>query len=1038
MSKQRHIIARTVLELDIQQIADVWSLQSDVSRLFQQQGAVAIAELFDQLVGDEEVVRLDRVEVDIGSIDSRFLADEFIQKLLIALRETLGDTPLALSSAYRLTEHLLNSSATKPETISRDGSDWQVLLHFLRYGRLPWWCPVRDWQEWLPRWLAAIQNNTNWQHDLRELLINNPAAQQRLVEQLPEGFRHQLVLHLQPTWVNWHSLLTEAKQLIQTLGLNRGAVRYLEQQAWLLLFGEIARENAPNRGFPSNWTHNWLAQLVSIWRQSGSRGAGSRLALSAVEGEQGNFPENLYQIANSRLRAILAAIPDGEQSVWLTALDEALTSIADITPQNTENIVTTPSETSQEQEETQIRTPQTDGEILLYFLQYGRFPGKQLSTNWQEWLSRWLFTVENNTDWQLPLWQLLRTNPEARQRLVTQLPEDLRHQLLLQLQPGWENWRNLLTQARFIMQSLSISGDTPTESFQERFQELETLAWELLLVEISSDRLSQNPLPAETWISTWLTQLIQNWLGGYEEQGRREQGSREQGSREQGAGEQGAGSREQGNFPENLYQIANSRLRAILAAIPDGEQSVWLTALDEALTSIADITQQNPENIVTTPSEPSQEQEETQIRTPQTDGEILLYFLQYGRFPGKQLSTNWQEWLSLWSLIVQNDTSWQLSLRQLLRDNPEARQRLVTQFPEDLRHQLLLQLQPGWGNWRNLLIQATELMQGLGISDNICEELIQQAWFLLLAEIPPEIAPETPLPATTWTCNWLIQLVQTFLEEPFAGETGEQEPGSRLALSAVEGGEEEISHLLSLQPASDVAAYQYLRSIITTLPIAEVFPWLAALEQVLNNTSAQTSKNTIPPSLNSQVNPIIISANNSILSTAEETAGLYISQAGLVLLHPFIRSYLEAVGLLNNELFRDESAQQTAIYLLYYLATKQTDAPEYELVLPKLLCGWSLNQPLARGLDLPVPALEEGERLLQTVINYWQVLKSTSPDGLREGFLQRQGKLTRSGDGNWKLQVEQQAIDILLGSLPWGVSMVTLPWMEGLLMVEWV
>jgi hypothetical protein len=88
--------------------------------------------------------------------------------------------------------------------------------------------------------------------------------------------------------------------------------------------------------------------------------------------------------------------------------------------------------------------------------------------------------------------------------------------------------------------------------------------------------------------------------------------------------------------------------------------------------------------------------------------------------------------------------------------------------------------------------------------------------------------------------------------------------------------------------------------------------------------------------------------------------------------------------------------------------------PEYELVLPKLLCGCSLNQPVARGLDLPEAALEEGERLLQTVITYWEVLKNTSPDGLREGFLQRQGKLTRSGDGNWKLQVEQQAIDIYI------------------------
>jgi len=134
--------------------------------------------------------------------------------------------------------------------------------------------------------------------------------------------------------------------------------------------------------------------------------------------------------------------------------------------------------------------------------------------------------------------------------------------------------------------------------------------------------------------------------------------------------------------------------------------------------------------------------------------------------------------------------------------------------------------------------------------------------------------------------------------------------------------------------------------------------------------------------------------------------------------------------------FQTTDCQQTAIYLLYYLATRQTDPPEYELVLPKLLCGWPLNEAVIPP-DLPQTALDEAEHLLQTVINYWEVLKSTSPDGLREGFLQREGKLTRSDESRWKLQVEQQAIDILLSRLPWGVSMVRLPWMDGLLIVEW-
>ncbi|PSR16860.1 hypothetical protein C8255_15655 [filamentous cyanobacterium CCP3] len=173
------------------------------------------------------------------------------------------------------------------------------------------------------------------------------------------------------------------------------------------------------------------------------------------------------------------------------------------------------------------------------------------------------------------------------------------------------------------------------------------------------------------------------------------------------------------------------------------------------------------------------------------------------------------------------------------------------------------------------------------------------------------------------------------------------------------------------------------------------------------------------------------------LSRAEQANGIYLNGAGLVLLHPFLRIYFNDVGLLADDAFRHEHAQQIAMRLLHYLATGQTTAPEYALVLPKLLCGWPLNDPVSSELDLPGSALAEGEHLLETVIRYWEVLQNTSPDGLREGFLQRQGKLTRTDMGDWKLRVEQQAIDILLSRLPWGVSMVKLPWMADVLVVEW-
>lgn len=740
MSKQRHIIARTVIELDTQQLGDVWSLQSDVSQLFQQQGVEAIAELFDQLVEEGEIVRLERVEVDIGDLDSRFFADEFIHKLQTALRETLGDRLTDLSLGIPTAKSIHNS----------ENSDWEMFIYFLQYGRFPWWCPVRDWQEWLSCWLDAMQINTNQQEKLRQLLRHHPPTQQRLIEQFPESFRHQLVLKLQPTWINWHHLLTQAKQIIQSwvwvMRLDNSARLHLEKQAWLLLLREIDADSTSTRAFPTTWTHNWLTQLMQFWH------------LNQAKHQTPTFPSVTPQPITQRLRTILTAVPESEQSLWLTALEQVL------------NLTS---------------------------------------------------RLSNNSDTTYPL-------PGESQEQTEPLRPNLQ------------------------------SGDN------------------------------------------------------------------------------------RDNHTPNL----------------------------------------------------------------QRDGEVLLHFLQYGRLPWGEISADWH---IKWENTIQTEKSWYLPLRKLLRNNPTAQQRLVTQLPEKLRYQLVQQLQPNWTNWYKLLTQAREIIQSCNLSNYTNQQLIDQAWRLLLAEMTSENPPPT-FPAATWTRNWLTQLLQT----------------------------PELNRLIPTSDPKEQASvnqtpYQHLHTIITTLPIAEHPPWLTALEQVLSNTSKNTP--TVPTNWREDPSQ---TGKNSILSTAEATAGLYITQAGLVLLHPFIPFYFQAIGLLNNELFPDESAQQTAIYLLYYLATKQTDTPESELVLPKLLCGCPLNQPVARGLDLPDAALEEGERLLQTVINYWQVLKSTSPDGLREGFLQRQGKLTLTGDGNWKLQVEQQAIDILLGSLPWGVSLVTLPWIEGILMVEWV
>lgn len=163
---------------------------------------------------------------------------------------------------------------------------------------------------------------------------------------------------------------------------------------------------------------------------------------------------------------------------------------------------------------------------------------------------------------------------------------------------------------------------------------------------------------------------------------------------------------------------------------------------------------------------------------------------------------------------------------------------------------------------------------------------------------------------------------------------------------------------------------------------------------------------------------------------------IFIQHAGIVLLHPYWKHYFKAIGLTQNGQFINEMARQKAVVLLHYLATGETDLPEYEMVLPKLLCDMPVDMPIDRHLELSSEELEEGESMMQVVLQHWGALGAVSNASLREGFLQRDGKLIKKAL-SWHLQVERKTIDILLNRLPWGLGVIKLPWKKDILQVEW-
>jgi hypothetical protein len=163
---------------------------------------------------------------------------------------------------------------------------------------------------------------------------------------------------------------------------------------------------------------------------------------------------------------------------------------------------------------------------------------------------------------------------------------------------------------------------------------------------------------------------------------------------------------------------------------------------------------------------------------------------------------------------------------------------------------------------------------------------------------------------------------------------------------------------------------------------------------------------------------------------------LFIKNAGLVILSPYLLRYLDILKLVENKAFISVDAQYKAVHLLQYLVTKKIETPENELILNKILCGLPVNAPVPLSADISEAELKFSESLLQGAINNWARLKTMSPDAMRSTFLIRNAKIVEEAD-RFKLIVDKGSFDMLLRTITWGFTFVKYPWMQKAIFVEW-
>ena len=286
----KHLIGKQIIELVVSSSENIYEMQQKMSELVWKDLVPELSNLFDSIVGEDEVVRIDCIQLDLGSInlDKTYSKSEIVTKIVSLLEEKIieklqhyKEKNLAFKSenkrqAKKLTgleknmlfnekEKLLKKylkgkskehtpvgySEAQTEQTEQSTTHqllrryyFDVWLHWLEKGALPSYgiVPEKNWMELVLETLAV----DSYAIELLENKVRkHPIALERLVLQHNVADLKSLVeLYTTISQTKLLTLFQELKQVFskEASGVNSLSYRELEISAWKVIFENVILE----------------------------------------------------------------------------------------------------------------------------------------------------------------------------------------------------------------------------------------------------------------------------------------------------------------------------------------------------------------------------------------------------------------------------------------------------------------------------------------------------------------------------------------------------------------------------------------------------------------------------------------------------------------------------------------------------------------------------------------------------------------------------------------------------------------------------
>jgi Contractile injection system tape measure protein len=184
--KGTHIIQKSHLKINVSDQRTAWDIQARVADVFQSKGMEALEQELDRLVPHDQLITLDRLQLDLGPIDLQDLEVALPRLLATQLQAVLG----------RVLESSGETPAAGMQKIDTIAANLDLLLTFLDRGSSGWQAPATFKAPALLEHLLDTQAAALTQALLPMLARRH--VRERLSLQFPEALLHRLLKLIAP------------------------------------------------------------------------------------------------------------------------------------------------------------------------------------------------------------------------------------------------------------------------------------------------------------------------------------------------------------------------------------------------------------------------------------------------------------------------------------------------------------------------------------------------------------------------------------------------------------------------------------------------------------------------------------------------------------------------------------------------------------------------------------------------------------------------------------------------------------------------